>query len=117
MIQKASIQSSLYSQGFPSTGSGSVWERSLTLFEMTHGLCSCHSEQSEESFSILRVMVDLKCTTTSRLAPFPGRSADDPEGRPLAPIIGVKIQKIQHRREVRRRRSGKKYAEWEKLMQ
>jgi hypothetical protein len=27
------------------------------LFEMTHGLCSCHSEQSEESFSILRVMV------------------------------------------------------------
>jgi hypothetical protein len=38
-------------------GSGSVWERSLTLFEMTHGLCSCHSEQSEESFSILRVMV------------------------------------------------------------
>jgi hypothetical protein len=27
-------------------------ERSLTLFEMTHGLCSCHSEQSEESFSI-----------------------------------------------------------------
>jgi len=22
---------------------------------MTHGLCSCHSEQSEESFSILRV--------------------------------------------------------------
>jgi hypothetical protein len=40
------------------TGSGSVWKRSLTLFEMTHGLCSCHSEQSEESFSILRVMVD-----------------------------------------------------------
>src|SRR4030095_12638024 len=39
------------------SGSGSVWERSLTLFEMTHGLCSCHSEQSEESFSILRVMV------------------------------------------------------------
>ncbi len=31
------------------TGSGSVWERSLTLSEMTHGLCSCHSEQSEES--------------------------------------------------------------------
>jgi hypothetical protein len=27
------------------------------LFEMTHGLCSCHSEQSEESFSILRIMV------------------------------------------------------------
>src|SRR5512132_2199210 len=52
-IQRASIQSSLYSQGFPSTGSGSVWERSLTLFEMTNGLCSCHSEQSEESFSIL----------------------------------------------------------------
>jgi hypothetical protein len=23
---------------------------------MTDGLCSCHSEQSEESFSILRVM-------------------------------------------------------------
>jgi hypothetical protein len=33
-------------------------ERSLTLFEMTHGLCSCHSQQSEESFSILGVMVD-----------------------------------------------------------
>jgi len=28
------------------------------LFEMTHGVCSCHFEQSEESFSILRVMVD-----------------------------------------------------------
>jgi hypothetical protein len=28
------------------------------LFEMTHGLCSCHSEQSEQSFSILRIMVD-----------------------------------------------------------
>jgi hypothetical protein len=39
-------------------GSGSVWERSLILFEMTHGLCSCHSEQSEESFSILIVVVD-----------------------------------------------------------
>jgi hypothetical protein len=38
-------------------GSGSVWERSLTLFEMTHGLCSCHSEQSEKSFPILRVTV------------------------------------------------------------
>src|SRR5881409_4041481 len=41
-------------------GSGSVWERSLTLFEMTHGLCSCHSERSEESFSILRVHGGLK---------------------------------------------------------
>src|SRR6266545_1362115 len=48
-----------------------------------------------------------------RLAPFQGRSTDDPEGRPLvAPrrhrIIGAKIQKILHRREIRRRGSGKK---------
>ena len=42
------------------SGSGSVWQRSLTLFEMTHGLCSCHFEQSEESFSILRVHAGLK---------------------------------------------------------
>src|SRR4030095_3611368 len=34
-------------------GSSSVWESSLTLFEMTHGLCSCHPEQSEKSCAIL----------------------------------------------------------------
>jgi hypothetical protein len=44
----------------PASRSGSVWERSLTSFEMTNRLLSCHSERKRGIFLYLEPNSGLK---------------------------------------------------------